>query len=308
MTTAFVPAYSQNGIDVPPLALDARGERLYTLGVGLDPGRYLPHVLWKVRLPQPSLLAYDLRRASFTPRNAAVEQRLAQAETAAATGGARQLLDAVLMNNLVHVRRLLDAGADPNMRTLHGYTPLMMAADSGSEVMVRLLLAWGAKAEATVLGQSARDFAADPAIEKLLADAGSPKGTPIPPAKGPVLDGGEVIDGTFQPEVLTAYASESGEEVALIKTTAGPAMMARTGNQGVLYRTHWRDEHGDHFAMAINLPTGQGPAYEFIVPADRSRTATMLTYAPGSTNRSSWGTAPAAGRCRALRRCTRCTC
>src|SRR5690606_31688356 len=160
MTTAFVPAYSQNGIDVPPLALDARGERLYTLGVGLDPGRYLPHVLWKVRLPQPSLLAYDLRRASFTPRNAAVEQRLAQAETAAATGGARQLLDAVLMNNLVHVRRLLDAGADPNMRTLHGYTPLMMAADSGSEVMVRLLLAWGAKAEATVLGQSARDFTA----------------------------------------------------------------------------------------------------------------------------------------------------
>jgi hypothetical protein len=150
--------------------------------------------------------------------------------------------------------------------------------------MLRLLLQRGANIQLTAMGQNALDFAANAKVEKLLTDAGASKNAAIPvAAKGPVLDGGELVNAHYKPKVLVSYAANSGEEVALVETPAGPAMLTRiAGDMGLLHKSHWRDKQGDHFALAFNMPAGQGPGYEFIVPPDRMKYATMLIYRPGT--------------------------
>ena len=279
----LILAFSQNGVEAPQLALDPGGARLLTVGVGLKPELYQPYVLWKVRLPRPSLLAYDLAGLPYADTNPAVEQRLARAEAAPASRE-QDFVEAARIGNVVAVRRLLDAGVDVNTPTLHGFTALMMAADAGNESLARLLLLRGANVKVIAAGHSALDFASSAPVEKLLADSGAPARTQKgAPARGPTLDGGEIIDASYKPKVLVAFGSGSGEQIALVETPAGPAMLARNfDGSGVLYKTRWRDEQGDHYSMCINLPNGGGAAYEFIVPADRRKNSLFLTYQPGS--------------------------
>ncbi len=57
------------------------------------------------------------------------------------------LLHAVHRNQLDNVRMLLDAGANPNVASRSGMTPLMMAAGYGNQPMVSVLLRGGARAD-----------------------------------------------------------------------------------------------------------------------------------------------------------------
>ena len=57
------------------------------------------------------------------------------------------LLHAVHKNQLESVRALLDAGANPNLATPSGMTPMMMAAGYGNRPIVGLLLRRGARTD-----------------------------------------------------------------------------------------------------------------------------------------------------------------
>ncbi|HEX8824522.1 MAG TPA: ankyrin repeat domain-containing protein, partial [Archangium sp.] len=54
------------------------------------------------------------------------------------------LFDAVAAGDLARVQVLLDSGADPNPFDVEGRTPLIVAAENGSEELVKCLLAGGA--------------------------------------------------------------------------------------------------------------------------------------------------------------------
>ena len=54
------------------------------------------------------------------------------------------LHSAASANHTELVRLLIDAGAGPNARQRHGYTPLHSAEQNGNEEAIRLLLAHGA--------------------------------------------------------------------------------------------------------------------------------------------------------------------
>lgn len=168
----LIAAVSENGVDAPQIRLGPDGKSLFTVGVGLKPDLYQPYVAWKVRLPRPSLLAYDLSRVPFVEQNVDIERRMARADKSPPTR-AQELIDAAKVGNLVKVRRLLDAGVDVNARSIHGYTALMIAADAGNERLAQLLLRRGANAKITAVGRGALDFTQSESIRKLLTDAGA---------------------------------------------------------------------------------------------------------------------------------------
>ncbi|HEU4618056.1 MAG TPA: ankyrin repeat domain-containing protein [Gammaproteobacteria bacterium] len=62
--------------------------------------------------------------------------------------GVPALHSAVRRNDLASARRLLAAGADPNLATRYGVTPLDLAAANGNEALIRLLVGAGADANA----------------------------------------------------------------------------------------------------------------------------------------------------------------
>lgn len=79
-------------------------------------------------------------------------------EAANAARDSQLLLDASLVGVAIIVETLLNAGADPNPRSLVGSTPLMLAASNGHADVAKTLIAAGAdvhaknQAGATALG------------------------------------------------------------------------------------------------------------------------------------------------------------
>lgn len=59
-------------------------------------------------------------------------------------GGITALISAAGRNRLEIAALLLKRGADPNLSTADGWSPILMATQDGGEEMVRLLLAFGA--------------------------------------------------------------------------------------------------------------------------------------------------------------------
>jgi len=111
--------------------------------------------------------------------------------------------------------------------------------------------------------------------------------------------GGKMVPKGYNiQKVIVAYRAE-GEVPArvqyfLIETDEGLAIFERSENgSGTLFQAHWQDDQGDHFASwLIPLPGFSllvarpvpslsgccGPAYEFIVPLDRSKEVKRFVY------------------------------
>ena len=92
------------------------------------------------------------------------------------------------------VRLQLDRGADPNLATTRGATPLMMAAASAhaDATTARLLISRGARLDARDQdGRSALDWAllqGETGVARLLRDAGAPSSAPMSTASTPPVD------------------------------------------------------------------------------------------------------------------------
>jgi ankyrin repeat protein len=72
-----------------------------------------------------------------------------------------ELSSAIKQGDILRVRELLEHGADADMRYSRGWTPLMLAADTGHTTIIELLLSRGADVNATnEFGCSALAYAA----------------------------------------------------------------------------------------------------------------------------------------------------
>ena len=110
--------------------------------------------------------------------------------------------------------------------------------------------------------------------------------------------GGKVVPKGYNiQKVIVAYRAE-GEVPArvqyfLIETDEGLAIFERSEDgSGSLLQTRWQDDQGDHFAVWVSPPFipirlqsskhyRGGPAYEFVVPFDRSKEAKRFVYQKG---------------------------
>jgi hypothetical protein len=98
------------------------------------------------------------------------------------------------------------------------------------------------------------------------------------------LKGGEIVGAGYEAKALLSYRAVGGEEYSLVETPNGVAMLLKDQKSKgeMLFRVHWRDHSGDHFAAFVEASGKQGPGYEFIVPADRTKNGLLLTYDPGT--------------------------
>jgi len=178
----FIEAVSQFGVEMPQVTLDPAGERLITVGVGLRPERYQPYVAWKVRLPRPSVLAYDIAALPFAEKNPHVERSAGDANAAPY----RELLgEAAKLGDANEVRALVEAGVDIN--ALHprtSVTPLMTVIENNNESLARLLLELGADVNFVALRMTALDVAKSAETRQLLRKAGAKKVAEMDPNEG----------------------------------------------------------------------------------------------------------------------------
>jgi hypothetical protein len=110
--------------------------------------------------------------------------------------------------------------------------------------------------------------------------------------------GGKVVPkGYNMQKVIVAYRAEGAVptrvQYFLIETYGGLAMFERSEDgSGTLFQTRWQDDQGDHFAawvcppvIPLKLQSSKhfrgGPAYEFVVPFDRSKEAKRFQYQKG---------------------------
>jgi hypothetical protein len=120
------------------------------------------------------------------------------------------------------------------------------------------------------------------------------------------LHGGTLAPAGYKVEkVIVAYRAEgtvpARMQYFLIETGEGLAIFEREEDgSGSLIQTHWQDKQGDHFAAWVSVPgipsagcltdlttlpsrKGRGgPAYEFVVPIDRSKEAERFVYERGT--------------------------
>jgi ankyrin repeat protein len=172
-----------------PPAGALRPEEIRTIKLWIDQGADWPDELaGETPSPPEDPVATQLLDAIRRGDRAHVARLLRESPAVArakGVGGTTPLMYAVLYGDAVLARRLLDLGADPNIRNDAGATALMWAVDA-PEAM-RLLLA--RKADPTVRSQDGRSAlllaagrsgAAD--VVKLLLDAGAtPEGQAVLP-------------------------------------------------------------------------------------------------------------------------------
>lgn len=94
--------------------------------------------------------------------------------------------------------------------------------------------------------------------------------------------GGTLVKKDYRPAVLVAYQAEGDFapqlRYYLVQEKNGLAIFEQDEDgKGVLFERHWADPHGDHFAVW----TVPGPAYEVLVPVDRTRPAYRFAYDGG---------------------------
>ena len=120
------------------------------------------------------------------------------------------------------------------------------------------------------------------------------------------IHGGTLVPEGYEVEkVIVAYRAEGTVperiQYFLIETQEGLAIFEREEDgSGALMQTHWKDDQCDHFAAWVappgipsagcltdltTLPSRKGlggPAYEFVVPFDRSKEAERFVYEKGT--------------------------
>jgi hypothetical protein len=109
------------------------------------------------------------------------------------------------------------------------------------------------------------------------------------------LQGGTVVPEDYQVQkVIVSYQAEGTvpERIHyfLVETDRGLAIFERSEDgSGSLMQTHWQDDQCDHFGAWVSPPVGiiskrglGGPAYEFVVPFDRSKEAKKFVYEKGA--------------------------
>ena len=170
-----VEAMIAYGVDLPHVAISPDGERLIAIGVGLRTERYQPYVKFKVRMPRPSVLAYDIASLRFVERNAAIEA--ATSDQGKPPDAFAELVAAARRGNVLKVRRLLDRGVDPNPKQRTRFAPLIVAAENGFADVVALLVNRGADVNYAFGNRSTVDFAKDPEVRRILLQAGARSGT-----------------------------------------------------------------------------------------------------------------------------------
>lgn len=103
------------------------------------------------------------------------------------------------------------------------------------------------------------------------------------------FQGGTIVPNNYHvPNIIVTY--QAGEncpariQYFLIETAKGLAIFERSEDgSGALFQDNWQDENGDHFVGWVSPirskhATGGGPAYEYIVPLDRSKEAKRIVY------------------------------
>ena len=106
------------------------------------------------------------------------------------------------------------------------------------------------------------------------------------------LQGGTVVPENYNVQkVIVSYRAEGtvSERIKyfLIETDGVLSIFERSEDgSGSLLQTRWQDDQGDHFAAWVSPPfiskrLQSGPAYEFVVPFDRSKEAKRFVYQKG---------------------------
>ncbi len=114
------------------------------------------------------------------------------------------------------------------------------------------------------------------------------------------MQGGTIVPEDYQVQkVIVSYRAEGTVperiQYFLVETDRGLAIFERSEDgSGCLMQTHWQDDQCDHFAAWISpsyvpkrfqgrkFGAGMGPAYEFVVPFDRSKEAKKFVYEKGT--------------------------
>ena len=110
------------------IAVDAKGERLFTVGVELDPDKWERYVKYRWGMPYPSLTSHRIGDFKF----------------GTIVWDDEALPNAAGSGDIEKTRKLMDAGTWIDSRNNLGGTALMEAAGKGNDNLVRLLIDRGA--------------------------------------------------------------------------------------------------------------------------------------------------------------------
>ncbi len=99
-----------------------------------------------------------------------------------------------------------------------------------------------------------------------------------------LLIGGKVVKNYTPGKIVITYVPEGsfpeGSQFFLIETEEGLAVLQQDRDGlGVIYKKHWTEGESDYFSAAF---FGNGPAYIFKVPFDRSKEAGRYVYEHGT--------------------------
>jgi ankyrin repeat protein len=181
--------------------------------------------------------------------------------SAAWADGWDDLRAAIYYNQEAEVARLLDSGADINMRNAEGWTPLHIAAEQGMTRMVRYLLARGADANAvTEKGRTPYDVAAGysevqgilkarmkPAADPFAAVLGKAPAKPAATAPSTERSRNGLNDGrnaSNRPRLEARDAvwyNNIGQLTAILDEGLDVNALDETGRETLLHAAAWRD-------------------------------------------------------------------